>query len=63
MTRISKDGGIDDMVASTQKPIKQVEKVSIRALYPEQEQNSQSHKISYGGPTAANTSAGNIRVD
>ena len=37
MTRISKDGGIDDMVASTKKPINRVEKVSIRALYPEQE--------------------------
>jgi len=32
MTKISKDGGIEDMVRTTNNPINRVEKVSIRAL-------------------------------
>lgn len=32
MTKISKDGGIDDMVKHTNKPINRVEKVTIRSL-------------------------------
>jgi len=33
MTRISKDGGIDDMVANSNKPIDRVAKLSIRQLH------------------------------
>jgi len=36
MTRISKDGGIDDMVKTAVKPINRVEKVTIRSLQIDQ---------------------------
>ena len=32
MTKISKDGGIEDVVRSTQKPINRVDKVTIHSL-------------------------------
>ena len=52
MQKISKDGGIDDMVLASDKPINPLKKVTIKNLYPEQqaEQNylNQSHRITYG---------------
>ena len=52
MQKISKDGGIDDMVLTSDKPINPLKKITIRSLHPEQEaeQNylNQSHKITYG---------------
>ena len=35
--KISKDGGIDDMVLTSDKPINPLKKVTIKNLYPEQQ--------------------------
>jgi hypothetical protein len=35
MQKISKDGGIDDMVLTADKPINPLTKVTIRSLHPE----------------------------
>ena len=35
MSHISKDGGIDDMVKTSSKPIHRVDKVTIRSLQPD----------------------------
>lgn len=57
MTRISKDGGIDDMVRTTSNPINRVDKVTIRSLQQPtipadtsaaSDNASQGPKISYG---------------
>lgn len=37
MQKISKDGGIDDMVLASDKPINPLKKVTIKNLYPEQQ--------------------------
>ena len=63
MTRISKDGGIDDMVKSTGKPINRVDKVSVRALQTDQPSAAAATdaakppKITYGNaPSSSMTS-------
>jgi len=49
MTRISKDGGIEDMVKSSHKPINRVEKVTIRSLQePLLTDKIDPPKITYG---------------
>ena len=56
MTRISKDGGIEDMVRTTSNPINRVDKVTIRSLQqPDSisDNASQGPKISYGGTHGA----------
>ena len=63
MTKISKDGGIDDQVASASKPINRVDKVSIRALHPDAESEGQQHRITYGNKMSPAGAAANIRVD
>ena len=53
MTRISKDGGIEDMVRTTTNPINRVEKVSVRALQMDApgSYETTTPKISYGNTT------------
>jgi len=42
MSKISKDGAIEDLVVSSHKPINPVDKITIKSLYP-QSQNSNDH--------------------
>ena len=58
-SKISKDGGIEDLVKSSQKPINRVEKVTIRSLQPEGISDS-SHappKITYDNSFGVNASS------
>ena len=52
MQKISKDGGIDEFVATSENPINPLKKVTIKSLHAEleAEQNylNQSHRITYG---------------
>ena len=58
-SKISKDGGIEDLVKSTQKPINRVEKVTIRSLQPEgmSDSNQPPPKITYDNSFAVNASS------
>lgn len=61
MTRISKDGGIDDMVKTSHKPIHRVDKVTIRSLQMDQapaDTQQAPPKITYGN-TSPRTSPRN----
>lgn len=50
MTRISKDGGIEDMVRTTSNPINRVDKVTIRSL-----QQDGASDIASQGPKISNS--------
>ena len=49
MTKISKDGGVEGMVATTSKPIRQVERITIKSLQGDEEAENNPHRITYGG--------------
>lgn len=51
MTRISKDGGIEDVVKSTSKPINRVEKVTIRSLQPDATPTQQTESSNIAAAT------------
>lgn len=57
MSRISKDGAIDEMVKTTGKPINRVEKVTIRSLQIDAPTDTSGRppKITYGGQTSPRT--------
>ena len=60
ISKISKDGGIDDMVKSTQKPINRVDKVTIRSLQPDgfsSDSNPLPPKITYDNNFGVNASS------
>ena len=64
MTRISKDGGIEDMVKQTNKPINRVDKVTIRQLQVDDPPTSNTMgapKITYGNPANVTQSSSNYQ--
>jgi len=63
MQKISKDGGIDDMVLASDKPINPLKKVTIRSLHDQEaEQNllNSSQRITYGSATEKKEQQTNI---